>query len=208
MTSLDERLAVRKSRAHVRFVEDLTLALRETEASKTAIQEALQDQIGHARRLLEMAEAACYLASVGRLQPETRKQMEWALIVAVKAFRDLQEMIADWESRHGGVLECERDLAPVVTELDRRRAELALGSQQRQEEKGAAATFPQPGTAEWGQMNQRRAELIRKSIRGELSETEREEYETLQQMSLQAVEATFPRQGTGLPDDHSEANGE
>jgi hypothetical protein len=51
------------------------------------------------------------------------------------------------------------------------------------------AAFPKPGTAEWGQMNRRRAELIRKNLRGELSAEEREEYETLQRLSLAALEA-------------------
>ena len=210
MTSVDERLAVRKkSRAHVRFVEDFTLALKESEPSKADIEEALQDQIGHGRRLLEMGEAACYLASVARLRGDTRTEIEWALTAGVKAFRDLQEMVAEWTRLHGVSLEGEHDLGPFVAEMDHCRAELALGSQEQQGDTGAERpAFPQVGTAEWGQMNQRRAELIRKNIRGELTEDERKEYENLQRSSLAAVEASFPRQGNAkAPDDHSEASG-
>jgi hypothetical protein len=65
-----------------------------------------------------------------------------------------------------------------------------------------AAAFPRPGTAEWGQMNRRRAELIRKNLGGELTEEEREEYERLQRLSLAALEAAFPR------DDGSQTEGE
>ncbi len=54
---------------------------------------------------------------------------------------------------------------------------------------------PQVGTAEWGRMNRRRAELIRKKLSGELTESEREEYETLQRLSLAAVDASFPLPG-------------
>jgi hypothetical protein len=178
-------------------VEDLTAALKETEPSKAAIEEALKDQIGNGKRLLEMGEAACYLASAGRLQSETRDQMAWALTVGVKAFRDLREMVSDWTRRHDGLsLEGEQALEPLVAEMDNLRTELALGSQTTQgETNGQHAAFPQVGTAEWGKMNQRRAELIRKNLRGELSEAEREEYETLQRRSLLAVDAAFPRQG-------------
>jgi hypothetical protein len=207
MTSVDERLVVAKSRAHTRFVEDLTAALKETEPSKSAIEEALKDQIGNGKRLLEMGEAACYLASVGRLQSETRDQMAWALTVGVKAFRDLREMVADWTRRHDGLsLEGEQALGPLVAEMDSLRTELA--SQTTQGTNGEHAAFPQVGTAEWGKMNQRRAELIRKNLRGELSEAEREEYETLQCRSLLAVDAAFPLQGRAkAPVDHPEASG-
>jgi GNAT superfamily N-acetyltransferase len=53
-------------------------------------------------------------------------------------------------------------------------------------------TFPKPGTHEWGKMNQRRAELIRKDILGTLTESERIEYENLQKLSLAAMEEVFP----------------
>jgi hypothetical protein len=59
------------------------------------------------------------------------------------------------------------------------------------------ARFPTVGTAEWGKMNQRRAELILKNIRGELSAEEREECEHLQRLALAAVDATYPLQGNG-----------
>jgi hypothetical protein len=177
------------------FLEDATFVLKEAETSKADIEGALQEQIGHGKQLLEMGEAACYLASVVRLRPETRKQMQWALTVGVQAFQDLREMVADWTSREGVSPEGAQDLGPLVAEMDRYRAELALSSQGRPRDTGPDhRAFPQVGTPEWGRMNQRRAELIRKSLRGELSEGERQEYETLQRLSLAAVEATFPRQ--------------
>ncbi len=52
--------------------------------------------------------------------------------------------------------------------------------------------FPRAGTPEWARMNRRRAELIRKHIRGELSATEHAEYERLQRLSLAALEASLP----------------
>jgi hypothetical protein len=197
MTLADERLTVRKSRAYARFVEDFTFALKETEPTKAAIEDAIKEQIEHGRRLLDMAEAACYLASVKRLQPDTQKDMESALTTGVRAFRDLQEMVADWMRRHGESLEGAEDLGPLVVDMDRCRAELAFGSQQR--DTGADLEgFPKVGTAEWGQMNERRAELIRKNIRGELSAEEREEYERLQRLSLAAVDVAYPRPGSGM----------
>jgi hypothetical protein len=51
--------------------------------------------------------------------------------------------------------------------------------------------FPAIGTPEWGQMNRRRAELIRKKLREELSGDERGEYERLQRRSLESVDAAF-----------------
>jgi hypothetical protein len=55
------------------------------------------------------------------------------------------------------------------------------------------AEFPEVGTEAWGRMNRRRAELIRKKVRGELPEEEREEYEALQRGSLEKLERAFPR---------------
>ncbi len=196
MTPADERLMVRKSRAHVRFVEDFTFALKETEPSKPAIEDTLKEQIDHGKRLLEMAEAACYLASVKRLQPDTQKDMEWVLTTSARAFRDLQEVVADWTRQHGEALNGAQELASLVAEMDRCRTELACESQQRVAGIDLEG-FPKVGTAEWGQMNQRRAELIRKNIRGELSAEEREEYETLQRLSLAAVDAAYPQQANG-----------
>jgi hypothetical protein len=54
-------------------------------------------------------------------------------------------------------------------------------------------TFPVPGTLEWGQMNRRRAELIRKKVRSVLTAQEQAEYEFLQRMSLATVNRTYPR---------------
>lgn len=59
--------------------------------------------------------------------------------------------------------------------------------------------FPAVGTPEWGRMNQRRAELIRKKVRGELTEAERREYEWLQRRSLEALDAAHPRTPAGDP---------
>jgi len=61
----------------------------------------------------------------------------------------------------------------------------------------ATAAFPAVGTPEWGQMNQRRAELIRKKVRGELTGAERREYEWLQRKSLEALDAAHPRAASG-----------
>jgi hypothetical protein len=58
-----------------------------------------------------------------------------------------------------------------------------------------SAAFPAVGTPEWGRMNRKRAELIRKKLRGELTEPERRQYEWLQRQSLQALNASFPRNG-------------
>ena len=192
---VDERLAVHRVLARVRIVEDINLVLEEAEPSKAGIEETLRDQIGDGRQLLEMAEAACYLASVARLRPETHKHMVRALTDAVQAFRDLQEMVANWMRQHNASLAGEQELGPLTANMERFHAELALGLQERQRDiSGNHAVFPQVGTVEWGEMNRRRAELIRKKIRDELSESEREEYKSLQRLSLAAVEASFPRQ--------------
>ncbi|HVS40467.1 MAG TPA: hypothetical protein VMS17_33225 [Gemmataceae bacterium] len=209
MIVADEQLAARVGRARARFVEDFALALKDAELGKADIEEALQEQIDHGKRLLEMAEAACHLASAGRLRTDTRNQMGSALSVGVKAFRDLLEAAADWTMRHGAPLGGEQHLAPLIAEMDRCRVELVSSAQGWQGHTDAdLEAFPQVGTAEWGRMNQRRAELIRKDVRGELSETEREEHETLQRLSLAAVEASFPHEGKPPPPNSPpEANG-
>jgi hypothetical protein len=56
---------------------------------------------------------------------------------------------------------------------------------------GAVADFPALGTPEWSRMNQRRAELIRKKNRQGLSPDEQVEYERLQRLSHEALEAHF-----------------
>jgi mRNA-degrading endonuclease RelE of RelBE toxin-antitoxin system len=53
--------------------------------------------------------------------------------------------------------------------------------------------FPAVGTPEWGRMNQRRAELIRKKNRKGLSSEEQIEHERLQRLSHDALETQFPR---------------
>lgn len=62
-----------------------------------------------------------------------------------------------------------------------------------------AADFPAVGTPEWGQMNRRRADLIRKKLRGELTEAERQQYEWLQRRTLEALDAIAPRPGPTEP---------
>lgn len=54
--------------------------------------------------------------------------------------------------------------------------------------------FPGVGTPAWGRMNQERAALIRKKVRGELTEAERGRYEYLQSQSLAALDQAFPRE--------------
>jgi hypothetical protein len=205
---VDERLAVHRAIARVRVVEDVNFALEEAKPSKADLEEALQEQIGDGRHLLELAEAACYLASVDCLRPETYKHIGRALTDAVRAFRDLQEMVANWMRHHNVSLIGEQELVPLIAKMEQFRTELASSLPQRQRDSaGEDAAFPRMGTAEWGEMNQKRAELIRKKIRGELSDSERQEYETLQRLSLSAVEASFPRQGNAQRHDNTEANG-
>ena len=51
--------------------------------------------------------------------------------------------------------------------------------------------FPDVGTEEWGLMNRRRSELIRKKNRQGLTADERVEFERLQRLCFDAVEGTF-----------------
>jgi hypothetical protein len=51
---------------------------------------------------------------------------------------------------------------------------------------------PAIGSEAWGQMNQRRAELIRKKNRQGLTPEEQGEYERLQSRSRAALQAAFP----------------
>jgi GNAT superfamily N-acetyltransferase len=55
------------------------------------------------------------------------------------------------------------------------------------------ADFPAVGTEAWGIMNCRRAELIRRKVRGGLSDGEEQELEQLQRETLAAVDRAFPR---------------
>jgi hypothetical protein len=71
----------------------------------------------------------------------------------------------------------------------------------RSEEKDVDNDFPVPGTPEWGRMNRRRGELIRKKNRQGLSPDELTEYERLQRLSHETLEAQFPR-----PSSSSEAD--
>jgi hypothetical protein len=63
----------------------------------------------------------------------------------------------------------------------------------RSKQTDANRDFPAVGTPEWGQMNQRRAQLIRKKNRQGLSPDEQVEYERLQALSHEALETNFPR---------------
>jgi hypothetical protein len=56
----------------------------------------------------------------------------------------------------------------------------------------AQQPFPVPGTAEWGKMNQRRAELLDRQAIGQLSAEEECELELLQTGSLAAVNRAIP----------------
>src|SRR5579883_2263419 len=58
---------------------------------------------------------------------------------------------------------------------------------------GPAEPFPVPGTPEWGEMNRRRGELIRKKVQSGLTPEEQAEYEYLQKASLAAVDKAHPR---------------
>lgn len=69
------------------------------------------------------------------------------------------------------------------------------------------AAFPRVGTPEWGRMNRRRAELIRKEIAGTLTPDERPEYERLQRESLAALDKAFPRPEPATSNDTAEAPG-
>jgi hypothetical protein len=57
------------------------------------------------------------------------------------------------------------------------------------------ATFPRPGTPEWGQMNQQRAALIRKEIQGELTWHEACLLDILQRRTDVELDRAFPRGG-------------
>jgi hypothetical protein len=62
----------------------------------------------------------------------------------------------------------------------------------RAAETAANGDFPAVGTPEWGRMNQRRAELIRKKNRQGLTPEEQIEYDRLQRLSEAALEERFP----------------
>ncbi len=124
VSTAGELLAVRMGRAHIRFIEDTTFALRESSPEKADIERALQDQVSHGKRLLEMAEAACrWQASSAGLLPAIHKEVIWALTVSLKDFRDVQELVGSWTAMHGA-LEGEPALSALVTELSDLHAEL------------------------------------------------------------------------------------
>jgi hypothetical protein len=53
-------------------------------------------------------------------------------------------------------------------------------------------SFPAVGTEEWGVMNRRRSELIRKKNRQGLTAEERAEFERLQRLCFAAIDERFP----------------
>jgi hypothetical protein len=53
-------------------------------------------------------------------------------------------------------------------------------------------SFPAVGTEEWGLMNRRRSELIRKKNRQGLTADERAELERLQRLCFAAIDERFP----------------
>jgi hypothetical protein len=53
--------------------------------------------------------------------------------------------------------------------------------------------FPAIGTEEWGLMNRRRSELIRKKYRQGLTAEEQAEFERLQRLCFAAIDERFPR---------------
>jgi hypothetical protein len=61
-------------------------------------------------------------------------------------------------------------------------------------------SFPRPDTPEWGRMNQRRAELIRKKVCSSLTAEESKEYEYLQKMSCAVIDALHPLPPSNLAD--------
>ena len=59
-------------------------------------------------------------------------------------------------------------------------------------------SFPKPNTPEWGMMNRVRHALIKKKIKNQLTDEERQLYDLLQEKSLQAIDAEFPFQPAPL----------
>lgn len=134
MTPADELLAMRVGRERARFWGDLvTLAFEEAASehaaaappNKAVIEGALREQIGHGKRLLYMAQSASRdLAEYLKLPPAVHKVLMEALAEAVKHFRELREMVANWTRRQGVSLAGAEDLGPLITGLDDSRAEL------------------------------------------------------------------------------------
>jgi hypothetical protein len=131
MTPADELLAMRVGEERARFWGDLVnLAFKEAHAeagppNKANIEAALRQQIGHGNRLLYMAQSACRdLAEYVKLPPVFHKVLMEALAEAVKHFRELREMVADWTRRQGVSLAGAEDLDPLISGLDDSRAVL------------------------------------------------------------------------------------
>lgn len=54
-------------------------------------------------------------------------------------------------------------------------------------------SFPALCTEEWGAMNRRRSELIRKKNRQKMTAEERDEFDRLQHLCFAAIDERFPR---------------
>ncbi len=171
---------------------------------------ATDDHLAQVRELVERLSAPADAASES-LAAELRLLQQ-----TIQAFRDLlAEALArasqaprpvDWGRARAAEEAHAQAAGPAAPTPDDPHAQPAAATGK---EAADPAAFPRVGTPEWSRMNRRRAELIRKDIRGELTAGERDEYETLQRLSLAALEASFPRYGDGEARDNSrEASGE
>jgi hypothetical protein len=91
--------------------------------------------------------------------------------------------------------EIESDIEDMLARLENEWPWRNPGREERAKEDStvnADDDFPQVGTKEWGTMNRRRAELIRKKNREGLTPEENTEYQRLQQLSQAALERAFP----------------
>jgi hypothetical protein len=119
-----------------------------------------------------------------------------------------QQVIERWKQDHPGEDVTRSVLNGLANTRSLMRKKLGLGkSRRRKRRKGAAAAvppaanpeaayeanFPEVGTPRWGEMNRLRAELIRKKVRGKLSDSEQRLYEALQRGSREALDKAFPR---------------
>jgi hypothetical protein len=124
MKSYNERLIARHARAHVRFVEDVNLALEDAILNHLEVAETLREQVEHGRKLVKMAEGACkHLALSPDHQLAVDTEIIWSLAQAARAFRALQGLLRSSVPAENGP-PLEKELASLIEELDDRRAEL------------------------------------------------------------------------------------
>jgi hypothetical protein len=168
------------------------------------------DHLANIRELVERLSAAEdpaseSLAAVLRLLQQETKAFRDLLAEALSRASEASQPV-DWGRVRAAEEAHALAASPAAPTPDDRHAPPPAATGQDAPDRAA---FPRVGTPEWGRMNRRRAELIRKHIRGELTAGERDEYETLQRLSLAALEASFPRYGDGEPrDDSREASRE